>query len=1236
MEPNPRSPSKLRLSFIAGVSALMMCAATSVFAANTANLPEYSAPVLTPQSQAATAWSNAIPNALADYYTYVPYANADAVALGFPAACGNKTLTTPADVASTADCYTISVRQLIQPTSLDFLKYVGIPGFTGAGLLQADGITPFSNTADPANPSGFLGSAAAGNLTTAWGYGSGGAGWMPNYPAGPAVTGNAPVPFRNVPFAALFGPSYNGDATATGVWHFPAPTIKGTTGRPVYVQWINDLPNVKPQGHDPSVDCGANAKFCYPYNRIVTHVHGAHVTPESDGLAVAWYTPNFALFGEGKFADNLYAGTPGKPIYLYPMTQESSTIWYHDHAVGTTHTNTNNGMAGFFPITDPNEQARIAEGSLPKPAFDNGFALQDRTFDTKAQMVMPDYATYDLTTPGCIVDPATNLADPNTCTRLQWAKVLTTDTVSTTNLTPVVKKVPMTSPEGIAATTVGNASYALNFPAGCTADLKNSFEGISLAGAPFTQCAPFPATSATLEYFGNMPVVNGVTYGNFSLENRVQRMRFIGGNDSRTWIMQIVKKGAIGTPTDCGTPTIVGGCMVYQAADIVPFWQIGSEQGLLDKPVRRDFIDLMDGERVDVLVDFTGFLPGDQFIVKNLGDDAPYSGAFDFANLATRQPTSVNIPEIFQFTLTAADFVANPNSALPSVLAAAAGAPLRPLAPLAYPVPAAGTPVRTVSLIEITDQYGRTMPTIDARGYIPPGMMTTEYIKQNSTEYWDIVNTTVDAHPMHIHQVAFRALYRQSIASFDPPFSDTITKVFSQPTYHAGVNAQIPVDPWDAGWKDTIPCVPGTVVRVVATWDLAGEYVWHCHILSHEEHDMMRPFKVVTASAVLGPKKLTAAVNNTQGTVTLSWPAVTGATGYVIHESIDNFVTSSYAVTTGPVLKAILKNKADGTYLYRIAAVIGTAQTAFTTSLTPVIVAKTVAAPSKITAPLLNDNGLIPVTWTASATPSFFASVTGGLYYPLQYLVTYDVSATLTTAPFTAYTTTGFTGIGPFAATIGQTPDPITGAVLGLPDGIYSISVVANLASWKPSLATLALNTTTVARVAQPVAKVVSSKPTPNTIKITWPASPTVGATYTVFQNGVQVATGITALTYTTGPLVNGIYTLSVRTDRVGLASSAIVADLTADTINVTNVAPSVTLTKNGTTAVILSWPTIAGATFTITQNAIVIPAVYTTQGLLTVVNIGGLVPATTYTFTIQNTTAGANPSKIVTKTVKM
>ena len=303
MEPKPfQNCTKQLLKLFTVISVMLLSSASLVFAAPpyTTFLPDFSKEVLTPDSQAATAWTNTIPNALASYYTYVPYSNADAVALGFPAVCGNKALATAADAASSADCYTITVRKFGQPMSLDFLKYVGIPGFPGAGLLKGDGLTPFVDTTSPADPANLL-NPAISTLTTAWGYGSGGVNWTPPYQTAvppKVVTGNAPAAFANVPFGALFGPGASGQTGDTGVWHFPAPTIKGTKNREVYVHWINDLPNERPEGHDPSVDCGINAPYCFPYNRIITHVHGAHVTPESDGLATAWYTPNFVLQGE--------------------------------------------------------------------------------------------------------------------------------------------------------------------------------------------------------------------------------------------------------------------------------------------------------------------------------------------------------------------------------------------------------------------------------------------------------------------------------------------------------------------------------------------------------------------------------------------------------------------------------------------------------------------------------------------------------------------------------------------------------------------------------------------------------------------------------------------------------------------------------------------------------------------------------------------------------------------------
>jgi len=210
--------------------------------------PAYRRPILMPESQT-NPWTNLAPNALADYFTYVPFKNADAVALGFPATCGNPAAVgaTAADFASTEDCYSISVKKFQHELSLPAAW-----GFGGSGLINPATGIPY------------------GPVTWVYGYGSGGANWIlpyydttkPGVVANTPVTGNAPAPFAN------------GTLASTGIWHWPAPTIKGTKGRPVRVQWLNDLVNEKPTGFDPTI-CGATPADCFPYNRIVTHVHGA-------------------------------------------------------------------------------------------------------------------------------------------------------------------------------------------------------------------------------------------------------------------------------------------------------------------------------------------------------------------------------------------------------------------------------------------------------------------------------------------------------------------------------------------------------------------------------------------------------------------------------------------------------------------------------------------------------------------------------------------------------------------------------------------------------------------------------------------------------------------------------------------------------------------------------------------------------------------------------------------------
>ncbi len=110
----------------------------------------------------------------------------------------------------------------------------------------------------------------------------------------------------------------------------------------------------------------------------------------------------------------------------------------------------------------------------------------------------------------------------------------------------------------------------------------------------------------------------------------------------------------------------------------------------------------------------------------------------------------------------------------------------------------------------------------------------TENPLKGATEVWEFYNGTADAHPMHIHEVLFEVVDRQ------PIFVDEVAKTFqvvpgSVPT---------PPEPWENGYKDTVIAYPGQVTRVRAQFNNPGQFVWHCHIVEHEDNEMMRPYRV--------------------------------------------------------------------------------------------------------------------------------------------------------------------------------------------------------------------------------------------------------------------------------------------------------------------------------------------------------------------------------------------------------
>jgi FtsP/CotA-like multicopper oxidase with cupredoxin domain len=142
---------------------------------------------------------------------------------------------------------------------------------------------------------------------------------------------------------------------------------------------------------------------------------------------------------------------------------------------------------------------------------------------------------------------------------------------------------------------------------------------------------------------------------------------------------------------------------------------------------------------------------------------------------------------------------------------------------------------------DMSNAFGPTsarLGILDADGNpVPKSWMDgiTENPKLGDTEIWEIYNFTADAHPIHIHLVQFEVIDRQDLATDEEGISTPPAVLVGTPR---------PPEAWETGTKDTLIVYPGTVARVKARYDIAGLFVWHCHILSHEDNEMMRPYFV--------------------------------------------------------------------------------------------------------------------------------------------------------------------------------------------------------------------------------------------------------------------------------------------------------------------------------------------------------------------------------------------------------
>jgi len=105
-----------------------------------------------------------------------------------------------------------------------------------------------------------------------------------------------------------------------------------------------------------------------------------------------------------------------------------------------------------------------------------------------------------------------------------------------------------------------------------------------------------------------------------------------------------------------------------------------------------------------------------------------------------------------------------------------------------------------------------------------------------ATEVWELYNLTADAHPMHVHEVVFEVVNREALV-LDPGSGEPIL-----PLQLSGDRRE--PEAWETGLKDTVIAYPAEVTRIKARFEKAGQFVWHCHIVEHEDNEMMRPYRI--------------------------------------------------------------------------------------------------------------------------------------------------------------------------------------------------------------------------------------------------------------------------------------------------------------------------------------------------------------------------------------------------------
>lgn len=695
------------------------------------------------------------------------------------------------------------------------------------------------------------------------------------------VAGTAPIELRMTEFQIQVLPT---GFPKTSVWGYlepgqPAsssyigPVIVATRGTPTAVKWVNNLGSAATTqvlAYRYSTDqtlhwadpLNSEANHCAHRATLpafgsvcaqnyagpvpaVAHLHGGEVPAVLDGGPDAWFTSDGLYHGHSYYAG--LGGGGNTSVYRYPNSQEAAPIWFHDHTLGATRLNVHAGLAGGYLIVDP---ALDLPANLPGPADIIPLIIQDRMFDTAGQLFFPaDSAGGILWTP--------NPDHP------YWVPEFVGNTIVINGKTWPFKN-------------VARKRYRFLFLNGSNARTYEMFltdPVTKVNGPPMwvigtdggyldtpVRIDPNNAAPGALRRLTMMPGERYEVIIDFNDPNWLALNPGFSG--------QLVLKNVAKTPFPGGTApqgTTLGQMMKFIVG--APPAVDASYNPITDGPLRT----------------------GNQIIVR-------------LANPAAGTLAAGVTPQLTRL-LTLNEVMGMPQQAIDPVTGVMTAYPGGPLEVLVNNTKYGGQ--RTTGVT--TDANGELVYTMEpVPDGVPDGSgnFVSERPAEGDTEVWEIVNITADAHPIHVHLVQFQVMNRQKLdvgkynaayamafpgggynpATGQPYPPGVYIPGFGPPRrYLPGANplsggkhgGNPDVVPYlkgalalppasEAGWKDTVIAYPGEVTRIVvrfAPTDLATNvdplqlaypfspdgghgYVWHCHIVDHEDNEMMRPHAV--------------------------------------------------------------------------------------------------------------------------------------------------------------------------------------------------------------------------------------------------------------------------------------------------------------------------------------------------------------------------------------------------------